>query len=58
MKKIGYFKIIGLIGLLAEELTIAAEDGKITVSEAIRIVVKICETLNLDFDIQEFKIGQ
>ena len=48
--KVGFFKILGLMGLLAEELSNAAIDGKITIKEAITIISKICEALGLDFD--------
>jgi hypothetical protein len=47
--KIGFFKVLGLVGMLAEELTAAAVDGKITVDEALRIVGKICEALGIEF---------
>lgn len=56
--KVGFFRIIGLFGLLAEELTIAAEDGKITVAEAIKIVTRICEALGIDFDATGFDLPQ
>ncbi len=48
--KIGFFKILGLVGLLAEELTKAASDNRITVDEAILIVRRICEQLGINFD--------
>ena len=48
--KINYFKVIGMIGMLAEELTRISEDGKITIKEAVDLVEKICEHLGLDFD--------
>ncbi len=48
--KTGFFKIIGLIGLLSEELSTAAEDGRITIAEAVRIVQRICDALGIDFD--------
>lgn len=56
--KIGFFQVIGLIGLLAKELSAAAEDGKITVNEALKIVSGICESLGLDFDQEGFDIGK
>jgi len=47
---IGFFKVIGLIGLLANELTTAAMDGKITAREALSIMEKICAALGIDLD--------
>lgn len=48
--QINYFKVLGLVGLLASELTKAAEDGKITVDEAITIIGKLCAVLGLELD--------
>lgn len=48
--KLNYFKVIGMVGMLAEELSKIAEDGKITIKEAVELVEKICEQLGLDFD--------
>lgn len=48
--KINYFKVIGMIGMLAEELSRIAEDGKITIKEALDLIEKICDQLGLDFD--------
>lgn len=48
--EINYFKVLGLIGLLASELTIAARDGKITGTEGIKIISNICEGLGFTFD--------
>jgi hypothetical protein len=44
-----FFKVLGLVGLLAEELSVAAVDGKITVKEALRIVERICDSLRIEF---------
>jgi len=55
--KIGFFKIFGMIGMLAEELTKAAEDGKITADEALRIVEKICEEIGISLEYKLPKIG-
>jgi transcription termination factor NusB len=41
--------VLGLVGLLAEELSAAAVDGKITVNEALRIVKRICDSLGIEF---------
>ena len=48
--KVNYFKVIGMIGMLAEELNQIAEDGKVTINEALGLMEKICEQLGLDFD--------
>ena len=48
--KITWFKALGLIGLLASELTKVAEDGKITITEALTVVSKICLELGINFD--------
>lgn len=48
--KINYFKVIGMIGMLAEGLSQIAEDGKVTINEALDLMGKICEHLGLDFD--------
>ena len=48
--KISFWKALSLIGLLAEELSNAAADNKITVAEALHIVEVICEKLGVDFD--------
>lgn len=47
---IGIFRVLGIIGPLAEELGAAAEDGRITISEGIRILRRICDALGLDLD--------
>jgi hypothetical protein len=47
--KVSFFKVLGLVGMLAEELSAAAVDGKVTVDEALRIVGKICEALGIEF---------
>jgi hypothetical protein len=35
MKNINFFKVLGLVGLLCNELAQIAEDGKISVHEAV-----------------------
>jgi hypothetical protein len=47
--KVSFFRVLGLVGLLAEELSLAAVDGKITVDEALRIVKRICDALGIEF---------
>jgi hypothetical protein len=48
--KINFFKILGLLGILARELKKIPEDGKVTITEAINLMKLICERLGLDFD--------
>ncbi|MCP4665311.1 MAG: hypothetical protein GY849_03005 [Deltaproteobacteria bacterium] len=47
---INVFKVMGMVGMLAEELSTIAADGKVSVTEAFSLVKKICDTLGLDFD--------
>lgn len=55
--KVSFFKVLGLIGVLAEELTAAAMDGKITVKEALRIVEVLCNQLGIEMDKEGFSFG-
>lgn len=48
--QINYFKVLGLVGMLAGELTKAAEDGTITAAEGLSMAFKICTSLGLEFD--------
>ena len=54
--KIGFFAILGMIGMLAQELSNAAADGKITLNEGIRILDKICLQLGIDFDKEGYEL--
>ncbi len=56
--KINYFKVIGMVGMLAEELGEIAEDGKVTIKEALDLMEKICERLGLDFDRTGFQLTE
>lgn len=47
--KISVLKVIGLVFLLAEELTKAAKDGQVTAEEGLAIIVKLCEALEIKF---------
>jgi len=47
--KIGVLKVIGVVFLLAEELTKAAKDGEITAEEGLAIIAKLCESLDITF---------
>lgn len=54
--KIGIFKVFGLVTMLSGELTAAAEDGKITIAEGVRIIRKVCEALGIKLDETGFDI--
>ncbi len=54
--KISFWKILSLAGLLAEELSEAAADNKITVAEALHVVEKICKSIGIDFDKDGFDV--
>lgn len=56
--KINYFKVIGMVGMLAEELSQIAEDGKVTIKEAVDLIERICEQLGLDFDQAGFQLTE
>jgi len=56
--KISFWKALSLVGLLAEELTEAAADNKITVAEALHIVEALCERLGVDFDKAGFDLAK
>ena len=56
--KISFWKALSLIGLLAEELSNAATDNKITVAEALHIVEALCERLGVDFDKAGFDLAK
>ena len=48
--EISFWKILSLAGLLAEELSEAAADNKITVAEGLHIIEEVCKKLGIDFD--------
>ena len=50
----GFFKVLGIVGLLSVKLQEASIDGKITISEAIGIMEAICESLGINFDKEGF----
>jgi len=56
--KISFWKALSLVGLLAEELTKAAVDNKITVAEALHIIEALCERLGVDFDKAGFDLAK
>ena len=48
--KVSWFKVLGMIGLLSDELTKVAMDGKITPREAVQLTKRICDYLDLDWE--------
>lgn len=48
--KVSMWKVLGIIGLLADELTKAGVDNRITVDEALLMVARIAPTVGLQFD--------
>ena len=50
MVKINLFTVLGLLGLLAQELTLIAQDNRVTIKEALAMVEKICVQLGIEFD--------
>lgn len=48
MGKVGFFRVLGMVGMLAEELSKAAEDGKLTADELLTIGAKIAQSLNIE----------
>ena len=55
---VSFWKILSLAGSLAEELTKASADQKITVAEALHIIETICEELGIDFDKVGFDLAK
>ena len=50
MAKVSWFRALGMAGLLADELTKASVDGRITVDEALGIATKLASVAGLDVD--------
>lgn len=47
---VNVLKVIGLVGILSTELTLAAADGKVTAAEGLVILEKVCNALGIDFE--------
>lgn len=54
---IGFFKVLGLISTLAGKVSEAAEDNKITITEAVGILEAVCLDLGIDFDTEGVDLG-
>jgi hypothetical protein len=50
MGKISWFKALGMVGLLAAELTEAGQDNRITVDEALRIATDLAKASGIGVD--------
>ena len=48
--KISWWKAVGMVGLLADELTKAGADGKVTFDESLVIAKNLTTTAGLTFD--------
>ena len=47
---ISFWKMFGLTGMLANELTQAMKDNKVTAKEALKLIENICDYLDIDLD--------
>lgn len=50
LSEFGFLKMLGVAMTLATDLAEAASDGKLTVSDGIKIVEDVCTKLGIDFD--------
>lgn len=53
MQKLNFLKIMGLVGMLTDEMINIEKDGKVTITEGITLIDKICNSLNMKFDIPD-----
>jgi len=58
MHHVSFWEIFKLIGTLAEKLNKAAQDGKISITEALDIVDSLCGELGIDFDTEAFNVSE
>lgn len=49
-----WIKIVGIVRLLAAELSAAAADKKITIAEAFKILGVVCKEFGIDLDTSGF----
>ncbi len=54
--KISWFKALSILGLVADELTKAGQDGIITFEEALTIVARVAPAVGLKFDTSGSKL--
>ena len=53
MQKMNFLKIMGLIGMVTDEMIQIEQDGKVTITEGLTLIDKICNNLNIKFDIPD-----
>jgi|GEM_PF-3184263 len=56
--KVTFWSALALVGALAQDLSEASADNKITVTEALDIVKDICEKLGIEFDEVGFDLAK
>ena len=56
--KFTFWKAMSLLGFLGEELVKIAENQKVTVDEALRIVEELCKKVDLEYDKEEFEMAK
>ena len=56
MNQISIMKILGLVGMLTDELIKIQADGKVTITEGVKLVDKVCMAVDMDFDIPDAMI--
>lgn len=53
MQKLNFLKIMGLVGLVTDNIIAIEADGKVTITEGLTLIDKICNNLNIKFDIPD-----
>ena len=53
MQNLNFLKIMGLVGMLTDELIKIQMDGKVTITEGLTLIDKICNNLSMTFDIPD-----
>ena len=53
MQKMNFLKIMGLVGMLTDEMINIQMDGKVTITEGLQLIDKICNSLSMTFDIPD-----
>jgi hypothetical protein len=53
--KVSFFKVLGMIGTISEQLTSASIDGRIDIFEAVEIVRVICDQLGIVFELEHYQ---
>ncbi len=52
-KKMNFLKIMGLVGMITDELINIEADGKVTITEGLTLIDKICNNIGINFDIPD-----